>query len=71
MKYIIVEQHGIPLAILFDEILTHQFIASDKTVLSAGFCNLKGQVWGGSVSLQIKSDPEDEQIILKSIERRT
>lgn len=69
MKYIIVTQNDLPLAIIFDEILTHKWVAFDRHVTSAGFCNVFGKCWGGSVSLGIKSRLEDSEIVNKSIER--
>ena len=69
MKYIIVTSHDIECAILFDEILSHTFVADDRKVISAGMCNQLGEAYGQSVTLKIKSRPEDTVIIKKSMDR--
>jgi hypothetical protein len=71
MKYIIVDNEGIELPIIFNEIMNHKDIAGDKEVISAGFCRFikYGDVdvscWGKSISLKKESRGEiDEKIIL-------
>lgn len=71
MKYLILSEHDLPVAVLFDELLNHREVAGQKKVLGAGYCNRTGQVWGQSVSLGIKAKKEDELIILKSLHRRS
>lgn len=67
MKYIIVESEtGLELPIVFNSILTHKDVARPYIVVSAGFCSCesgKWTVWGESVSLQMKSRPQDEKIL--------
>lgn len=70
MKYIIVECQELELAILFDEILTHADVAAGKKVVSAGFCNRDGLIWGKSVSLNLEPRAEDASIITRAIVRR-
>jgi len=73
MKYIIIEHcPNLPCAVIFDELLAHDKVASafpDKKILSAGFLSATGQVSGKSVSLNLKSRPEDRAIISKSSSR--
>lgn len=45
MKYIIVATYGIPVAIIFDEMLNHKEVAGEMLVKSAGFCNKDGLCW--------------------------
>ena len=71
LKYIIILIGGLPLAVVFDPILSHREIAGHFKALSAGFCCLDGDkaiVWGGSVTLDIKSKPEDAEILSKFIQ---
>lgn len=70
MKYIIVNSLNTELAIIFDEILEHKEVAGNYKVISAGFCNKDGNVWGQSSSLIMKSKPEDSKLIRESMERR-
>lgn len=70
MKYIIVEDCGCKSAILFSEIMTHNSFEVCGKIISAGFCNIGNNdvsVWGSSVSLGLRSRPEDIEIIEKSI----
>lgn len=69
MKYIIVIDHDLPMAIWFDPILNHSDIAFGKEVVSAGHCNSSGQAYGYSVTLLMKSRPEDTDIIRQSMNR--
>lgn len=71
MKYIIVTEMELPVAIIFDELLKHDAVAGSRVVAGAGFCNLDGDVWGGSVSLGISSQPQDAETVQASMERRT
>jgi len=60
MKYLVVQTvHLLPAAILFNEALTHKSVAGAQKVLSAGFCNAQGEVWGRSDSLNIAGHPSD------------
>lgn len=70
MKYIIVSQHDLEMAIIFDEILSHRWVANDRPVVSAGMCNKQGVAWGESVTLGIKSRPQDTEILQESIKRQ-
>lgn len=61
LKYIIVGEEHLPLAIVFNPILSHAEVAGGKKVLSAGFCymhndlNPEASAWGRSVTLGIES----------------
>jgi hypothetical protein len=70
MKYLIVQSTGCDLAILFDEILSHKDVAGTRQVVSAGFCDHLGNVFGESVTLGLNSKPEDTWIIRASMGRR-
>lgn len=60
MKYIVIKsESGMPAAILFNEIIQHKAVADGLKVLSAGFCNAAGEVWGRSDSLDVGSQPGD------------
>jgi hypothetical protein len=72
LKYIIVEIDGLECAIVFNDVLIHKDIAKDMDVVSAGFCELGidyvGVIaYGESTSLELKSRPEDEKIIEKTL----
>jgi hypothetical protein len=72
-KYIIVEEKGLELPIIFNSILTHADVAGNKKVISAGFCQSDYEgvysVWGESVSLKIKSRPQDCGILTRDLEK--
>ncbi len=75
MKYIIVADEGFEKAILFDELLSHKMVAGLTPVVSAGFCSLNVdnfqqstvQVWGESVTLNLKSRITDAALILDAV----
>ena len=67
-KYIIVESEGIRSAILFENVLSHKYIATNKVVYSAGFFSVDTEsksisVWGKSTTLDISSKQEDKLLI--------
>ena len=80
-KYIIIEQNGVDLAIMFDMILSHDNIGYGKPVISAGFFQVSAKanendsqdidvyVFGESTSLQIKSRDEDARILKKVLRK--
>lgn len=73
MKYVIVDNLGCELAIIFNEIVDHALVAEHGKIVSAGFCCIvdnKVSVWGKSLNLKIGSRPEDAEIIKQSIEFR-
>ena len=71
MKYILIEnQFGLPCAVMFSEAIQHSEMAKGKKVLGAGFCDNLGHVWGESVSLDIKSKPEDAKDLEIAIKLR-
>lgn len=75
MKYIIVEEGGLELPVIFPVIWNHSDVAARindcNTVVSAGFLkrNDSGNLYvtGGSTSLRVKSRPEDLDLILKHL----
>ena len=62
---------GIEMAILFNEILNHKDVAGSMRVVSAGMAQMVDDgtacAYGGSVSLNTDSRPEDTDIINRSI----
>lgn len=83
MKYIIVEERGLELPIVFNEIMSHTQVAGLKRVVSAGFCSfspatndngegfVKVNCWGHSLTLDVKSRGKDDaEIIQKTIDFR-
>lgn len=77
MKYIIVDEVGIEVPIIFSELQKHSDVAGMKKVISAGFCYFRSDgilavsCWGESISLRIKNRGKlDEEIILKHNEFR-
>ena len=84
-KYIIKEVKGIEVAILFDPLISHCDIGtkgdSRGETISAGFFGASAAptdkdnraisvgVWGKSITLNIKSRPEDEELIKKVLRR--
>lgn len=73
-KYLIISTYGgIELPIIFNPILTHNEVAGNLNVISAGFCakncvNTGYIAWGGSVSLGKKSRLEDTNILNNNLE---
>ena len=71
LKYIIVGEEHLPLAIVFNPILSHADVAGKFKVLSAGLCYLHDDLnpasaWGSSLTLGIKSRNQvDADIISK------
>lgn len=77
-KYIIVSVLGHAVPILFSSLISHNhFLACfcKELIVSAGFFGLHSHqadydyhfvsIWGGSISLNLKSQPEDVKIIEK------
>lgn len=70
-KYVIIEERGLELPIVFSAVLTHKDrVKETDKVISAGFCScspfrgslsdaIAWTVWGESISLGVKSRPED------------
>lgn len=67
LKYIIIEQAGVEIPIVFPELLPHEVVAGRSRVKSAGFCELDAeaqwQAGGKSVSLGLNSRPQDTEIL--------
>ena len=78
-KYIIVEDRGLEIPIVFSPLIQHKDIANplNLKVISAGFCHTHCEpgddspiIWktyGESISLQSKSRPHDGQVIDKML----
>lgn len=70
-------KEGIPVAILFDEMLEHAKAVEGYSgvVVSAGFCHFESSeiddvcAYGKSISLQKRSGPQDAEIIKDSMRR--
>ena len=73
MKYLIVDNRGIELPVIFSELQKHQDYVGDQKVVSAGFCLFTEAhglptviCWGESVTLNKQSrGVVDEVVILK------
>lgn len=65
MKYIVFKNPHAELmeAVLFCESLAHRVVAGQHLVVSAGFCNVHGEVWGHSEGLGIASRPGDAALV--------
>lgn len=65
MKYIVIPNPATDAfeAVLFCESLAHRAVAGGHTVLSAGFCNQAGEVWGHSEGLGVSSRPQDAALV--------
>jgi hypothetical protein len=67
MKYIILDVSGIETPFIFPESIGHNEAKPTNLcgceIVSAGFCNHSGNVWGESITLKKKYRPEDSQII--------
>lgn len=66
LKYIVIENRGNESIILFPDWMRHDDVARkmNTKVISAGMCDLESrQCFGESVSLKIKSRPEDSELL--------
>lgn len=65
MKYLIVINPvtQCPSPVMFQEDLAHSQVAGELEVVSAGFCDQLGNVWGGSDGLGIQSHPADAAMV--------
>ncbi len=73
MKYIIFDQNGLELPVVFPEMIGHDSMKNvfgNCPVVSAGFCRFHAQdvgvviaCWGESVSLGVKSRLEDSEVL--------
>lgn len=85
MKYVIIDHVGLELPIIFPDILNHstfielrpvsagevQIYGADGPLPDACCCEnaLRGCTYGKSVSLNLKSRPEDSELIAKELMR--
>lgn len=67
-KYVIIDNL---FPIIFDCNLQHKDVAANLNVTSAGFLDRDGNCYGGSDSLGIDSDPENDTKIIKLFLRLT
>jgi hypothetical protein len=74
MKYIIFEQAGLELPLVFPDLIEHKVMAGERKVVSAGFVNLnldnEIRIGGDSLTLNVKSRPQDAEIITKHLKNR-
>jgi len=77
-KYIIVDQEGIELPVIFPHLINHSDMRHAGKVVSAGFCQMYATdgentvsvcVFGKSESLKLESRPEDKEIIEEWLNR--
>lgn len=70
LKYVIIGDEHLPLAVVFNPIIKHSDIAKGHKVLSAGFCYLHNELnstasaWGKSTTLGIESRGDIDAKIL-------
>ena len=71
VKYIVVKAAGgMECAVLFDELLTHAEVAGvGRKVVSAGFCDAAGRVFGKSGSLRKRCRKKDGELVRHAVER--
>ncbi|MDR3459651.1 MAG: hypothetical protein P4N60_19655 [Verrucomicrobiae bacterium] len=66
-KYVIIERNGDEAVIVFSPFLLHQDVVGNHKIKSAGYCELSVHgrwiVSGVSLTLQLHSRPEDEEIL--------
>lgn len=75
MKYVIFEEpSGVEYPIVFPDLVKHDFIVQCVNTaypgikpISAGFCNVSGEAWGKSISLNMKSRPIEDRWYLKKL----
>lgn len=73
-KYLIIEDKGLEIPILFSPLFKHNEVLGGKMAVSAGFCRIKSvnplvvETWGNSVGLNLNSRPEDKGIIVSLLE---
>jgi hypothetical protein len=74
MKYLIVEEKGLHVPIIFHPVFEHIAIAGDMKVISGGFCrvingrqqsNIRVDVWGESVGCKVHAMSSDEELLEK------
>lgn len=74
MKYIVINDGGLEIPIIFPSLLQHKTVAGEKEVVSAGelslFADINGvsvraSVWGKSVGLNVCSRQKDINLIEK------
>ena len=72
LKYLIVDNRGVELPIVFNSILSHADVAGTLRVVSAGFCRLHNDLnktcstWGESFTLKVKSRDIDSEILTRN-----
>ena len=66
-KYLIVKHAGNEVPLVFSPLLSHEQVAREKEVKSAGFCELRAdgqwKVSGRSESLRLDARPRDAEIL--------
>lgn len=75
MKFLIYEDTGLELPIVFCDVTTHSTMANmiNKKIVSAGFCSVVDGNWvayGDSISLGLKARKEDSNLIDKMMKFR-
>jgi len=67
-KYIIVQDGGLELPVIFSPLLKHSEVAGQRRIVAAGFCDISNNevaCWGKSVSLDIESRPEEDAKLIR------
>lgn len=64
-KYVVIKSTICPALIVFPEYIFHSIFNSMGKIISAGYVNLKTKCcYGESISLNLKSNPEEDNILL-------
>ena len=66
MKYVIVEQMGLEVPVVFSELMRHDLMAKLGKPVSAGFCAVDSDgfsCWGKSITLKLESRTEDSNLL--------
>jgi hypothetical protein len=75
LKYVVVNSRGYKIPIIFPSLLEHSYFKLNNPT-SAGFCflnydnkteKIEATVYGESISLDLKSDPNDAMLINSSL----
>lgn len=73
-KYVIIQEMGLELPIVFNPIIDHSAVCQNKKVISAGYVSFdydtgNHKVYGRSVTLNVSSRLEDAEIIRNDLQK--
>jgi hypothetical protein len=70
LKYVIFDELGIEVGVMFNELLKHDAVAAGRKCVSAGYCDRDGNAWGSSTLLGLRARTEDSEVLKLTIELR-